>query len=100
LRKYILHKIVVERKMSSIQPHISDKDEISREDLLRAMEKLSHIIEFDKKIDGNIPESHDYYESPEKHNSLRNRSFHSPNEQSNSKEIDYLREVHFESLLV
>jgi hypothetical protein len=80
--------------MSSIPPHLSDKDEISREDLLRAMEKLSQIIDIDKKLEGIHSDNLDYYESPVKRNSARNQPFHSPNDQNQSRDIDYLKEVY------
>jgi hypothetical protein len=61
--------------MSGLPPQWADKDEITREDLLKAMEKLSHIIESEKSLDQN-DRLEEYNESPEKFSSSRNKFNH------------------------
>ena len=41
--------------MHSLSSQLADKDEITREDLLKAMEKLSMIIESEKTHENNDP---------------------------------------------
>jgi hypothetical protein len=70
--------------MSRHAPNFAENEEITREDLLRAMQKLSHIIDADKYGDEQ-DSSNQYYESPEKFNSGRKGQ--------KSQEGDYIKEV-------
>ena len=71
--------------MSRHAQNFAENEEITREDLLRAMQKLSHIIESDKFADEQ-ENSNQYYESPNKFNSGRKGH--------KSQDGDYLKEVY------
>jgi hypothetical protein len=72
--------------MSGLPPQWADKDEITREDLLKAMEKLSHIIEADKNME-QAERRGVYNESPEKFSSGRNKS------SNRHYDVNYINEV-------
>lgn len=73
--------------MSALPAHWAEKDEITREDLLKAMEKLSHIIESDKQTDHDQNHNY-YYESPGK-----NAQYGYRLDSENYRDINYLNEV-------